>query len=138
MSTTAWRLWVYVRISHCAGLPGYALGANWRRHKRNYERPYRTLYGVLMSQRFFSNPGVDEIPSTADVVIIGGGPAGTATLWALARLAPDLQIVLIEKTGQLAAGATNASLENYRTCWPTPCLAAMMHRSIDVFHNADE
>lgn len=91
-----------------------------------------------MSQRFFSNPGVDEIPSTADVVIIGGGPAGTATLWALARLAPDLQIVLIEKTGQLAAGATNASLENYRTCWPTPCLAAMMHRSIDVFHNADE
>lgn len=91
-----------------------------------------------MAQRFFSNPGIDEMPKRADVIVIGGGPAGTAALWALERAAPGIKIVLIEKGAQLASGATNASLENYRTCWPTPCLAAMMRRSIEVFHHADE
>ena len=41
-----------------------------------------------MIQKFISNPGADELPRTADVVIIGGGPAGTAALWAIDRLAP--------------------------------------------------
>lgn len=89
-------------------------------------------------QRFFSNPTHSEMPAQADIVIIGGGPAGTAALWALSRQLPDANLVLIEQSGQLAAGASNASLENYRTCWLAPSLARLMRRSIDVFHRADE
>jgi glycine/D-amino acid oxidase-like deaminating enzyme len=93
---------------------------------------------TMTAQRFLSNPGPDEMPRTADVVIIGGGPAGTAALWAIGRAAPELKTVLIEQNSQLAAGTSTASLENFRTCWPAPCLMKLMTRSIDVFHHADE
>ncbi|MCC7446372.1 MAG: FAD-binding oxidoreductase [Anaerolineae bacterium] len=91
-----------------------------------------------MTQRFFSNPGITDIPRTADVIVIGGGPAGAAAVWALERAAPGIRTVLIEQSSQLAAGSSTASLENYRTCWPAPCLARLMVRSIEVFHHADE
>ncbi len=91
-----------------------------------------------MTRRFFSNPGIDEIPATADVVIIGGGPAGTAAAWGISRAAPELRTVLIERAPQLAAGSSTASLENFRTCWPAPCQMKMMVRSIHVFENASE
>ena len=79
-----------------------------------------------------------ELPRTADVVIIGGGPAGAAVLWALERAAPGTKTVLIEASEQLAAGSSTASLENYRTCWAAPCLHRLMLRSIDVFHHAED
>ena len=79
-----------------------------------------------------------EIPPTADVVIIGGGPAGAAALWALARQAPGLNIVLIEKSDRLGAGSSLASLENFRTCWPALCLAKQMARSVHILQNADD
>ncbi|MCC6803790.1 MAG: FAD-binding oxidoreductase [Anaerolineae bacterium] len=91
-----------------------------------------------MIQRFFSNPGADEMPRSADVVIIGGGPAGTAALWAINRLAPGTRTVLIEQSERLGAGSSLASLENYRTCWPAVPLAKQMRRSVEVFQNADE
>ncbi len=91
-----------------------------------------------MSQRFFSNPGIDDLPRSADVIVIGGGPAGAAAVWALERAAPGIKTVLIEQNGQLAAGSSAASLENYRACWPAPCLARLMGRSIEVFHHADD
>lgn len=84
------------------------------------------------------NPGPDQMPRTADVVIIGGGPAGTAALWALERLAPGTRSVLIEKSDRLGAGSSLASLENYRTCWPALCLAKQMQRSIEVLYHADD
>ena len=87
-------------------------------------------------QKFLSN--ADPIPQTADVVIIGGGPAGTAALWAIERFAPGTHTVLIEKADRLGAGSSVASLENYRTCWPALCLARQMQRSVEVFHNANE
>ncbi len=92
----------------------------------------------MTKQKFFANPGIDEMPRTTDVIIIGGGPAGTAALWAIERLAPGTKTVLIEKSDRLGAGSSLASLENYRTCWPALCLAKQMERSVEVFHNADE
>jgi glycine/D-amino acid oxidase-like deaminating enzyme len=78
------------------------------------------------------------MPTSADVVVIGGGPTGAAILWALERAAPELRTVLVERNAGLAAGTSVASLENFRTCWPAPCLANLMRRSIDVFLNAEE
>ncbi|MCE2489764.1 MAG: FAD-binding oxidoreductase [Anaerolineae bacterium] len=76
--------------------------------------------------------------ATADVLIIGGGPAGTAAAWALGRADPTLRIALLERGAQLGSGASNASLENYRTAWPAACLMRLMTRSLEVFENADE
>lgn len=91
-----------------------------------------------MTQRFLSNPGDDEMPRSADIVIIGGGPAGTAALWAIERLAPGTKTVLIEQSDRLGAGSSLASLECFRTCWPALPLAKQMQRSVEVFHNADD
>lgn len=79
-----------------------------------------------------------DLPATADAVVIGGGPAGTAALWAIERAAPRTKTVLIEQSDKLGAGSSTASLENYRTCWPALCMARMMQRSADVLHRADE
>jgi glycine/D-amino acid oxidase-like deaminating enzyme len=91
-----------------------------------------------IERRIIASPGSADLPRTADVVIIGGGPAGTAALWAIGRAAPGTRLVLLEKSTSLAAGSSLASLENFRTCWPTPCLAKQMTRSVAVFHHADE
>src|SRR5215470_13091322 len=92
----------------------------------------------MAAQRFLTNPTSEELPRTADVVIIGGGPAGTAALWAIERFAPGTKTVLIEQNERLGAGSSTAALECYRTCWPTECIAQQMQRSIDVLHHADE
>lgn len=86
----------------------------------------------MIGRRFIE---ASELPARADVVIIGGGPAGAAAAWAVERAAPGTQIVLLEQSGSLGAGASLASLENFRTCWPALCLARMMQRSVDVFLN---
>lgn len=91
-----------------------------------------------MTTRFLSNPTPDEMPRTADVIVIGGGPAGTAAVWAIQRAEPGTRTVLIEQNGQLATGSSLASLENFRTCWAAPCLHRMMKRSLDVFHQAED
>lgn len=86
--------------------------------------------------RFLSSS--DAYPAAADVIVIGGGPAGTAAVWALERYAPGTKVVLIEKSDRLGAGSSLASLENFRTCWPARCLAAQMTRSVDILLHADE
>lgn len=78
-----------------------------------------------------------SLPATADVVIIGAGPAGSAAAWAIERAAPGTKTVILEQSSQPGAGSSTASLENYRTCWPALCLAKQMARSVEVFHHAD-
>ena len=90
------------------------------------------------NSKFISNPGAGDLPSSADVIVIGGGPAGAAALWALERFAPGTKTVLIEKADRLGAGSSTASLECFRTCWPALPLAKQMERSVEVFLNADE
>lgn len=80
----------------------------------------------------------DETPRSADVVVIGGGPAGAAAVWALEQLAPGTNVVLIEKSERLGAGSSLASLECFRTCWPALPLAKQMERSVEVFRHADD
>jgi glycine/D-amino acid oxidase-like deaminating enzyme len=92
----------------------------------------------MTKQRFLLNPTLDEMPHTADVVIIGGGPAGTAAAWAIERFAPGTKTVLLERNERLGAGSSLASLENFRTCWPALCLARQMQRSVEIFHHADD
>ncbi len=88
----------------------------------------------MTQQKFLTYP---DLPSTADVIVIGGGPAGTAALWAIERAAPGTKTVLIEQSDRLGAGSSTASLENYRTCWPAIPMMKQMQRSVEVFHNAD-
>jgi glycine/D-amino acid oxidase-like deaminating enzyme len=76
--------------------------------------------------------------TTADILIIGGGPAGAAAVWAIERMMPGTKTILLEHRDRLGAGSSTASLENFRTCWPALCFAKQMERSVHVFLNADE
>ncbi|MDX2141104.1 MAG: FAD-binding oxidoreductase [Chloroflexota bacterium] len=83
------------------------------------------------------NPS-DALPTTVDVIIIGAGPAGAAAAWALDRAQPGIRTLVIERAATVGAGSSRASLENFRTCWPTACLARMMQRSVHIFLHADD
>ncbi len=80
----------------------------------------------------------DPIPTSVDAIILGGGPAGTAAAWALSRAQPGIRTLIVERSSSLGAGASRASLENFRTCWPAAPLAQMMRRSVHIFTHADE
>ncbi len=91
-----------------------------------------------MTQNPASKRPRETVPNAVDVVVIGGGPAGAAVLWALERAAPGTRTVLIEKSDFLGSGSSLASLECFRSCWPTPCIARQMRFSLEVFLNAEE
>lgn len=93
---------------------------------------------AISERRFLYHPTVEEMPNIADVVIIGGGMAGPAASWALQREMPGIKTVLIEQGDQLSNGASKASIENFRTCWPTEALVAQMARSQEIYLHADE
>lgn len=91
-----------------------------------------------MTRRVLHATESGDFPATADVIIIGGGPAGMGALWALTRAQPELHIVVLERGRQLGSGASNASLENFRTAWNARCNAVLMQRSVDIFLHANE
>ena len=74
---------------------------------------------------------VNELPSTADVVIIGGGIAGAADAFFLARhgLAP----VILERRDHLAGLTTSQAVSCFRAQWSTAEHAALVHPSIEFY-----
>lgn len=93
-----------------------------------------------MTAELIHNPSLEKMPKSADVVIIGGGPAGTAAAWGLEQQQPGIKTVLVEQEEDLGRGASMASLENFRTCWPWPheSLIEMMDLSFKVFTHPDD
>lgn len=89
-------------------------------------------------RRFIVNPSMEEMPRSADVVIIGGGMAGTAASFGLNRVDPKIRTVVVETAEDIATGDSTRSLECYRENWPTPSLAAQMAESIHAYLHADE
>ncbi|MFN8481961.1 MAG: FAD-dependent oxidoreductase [Anaerolineae bacterium] len=93
-------------------------------------------------QRFYSGAEANALfssptPLTADVVIIGGGQAGPATAWAIEREDPTARVIVLEANGQLAGGASTASLEQFRTCWTPKAIAEQVRWSAQLFLDPD-
>ncbi|GAA1277417.1 FAD-binding oxidoreductase [Pseudonocardia aurantiaca] len=72
--------------------------------------------------------------STADVVIVGGGIAGAAAAWALARHGTTDVIVCERDT--VGSGGTGKSSGVVRCHYGVPSLAAMAWKGLSVFENA--
>lgn len=77
-----------------------------------------------------------EIPSTADIVIIGGGIIGTSTAYHLAQMNAGNVVILERK--HLGAGATGLSSGLVRMHYDNPIEATFAHKSFDTFRYFDE
>lgn len=81
-------------------------------------------------------PEAGDFPTTADVVVIGGGIVGCATAFWASRA--GLDTVLLEKREALGMLTTANSAEGVRCQYNEPENVAMMRASLDVFeHFAD-
>ena len=76
------------------------------------------------------------LPKTADIVVIGGGVIGTATLFHLARMGAG-KVVLLERK-HLACGATGLSSALVRTHYDNPLEAEIAFKSLPTFYNWDD
>ncbi|GAA0234382.1 FAD-binding oxidoreductase [Cryptosporangium japonicum] len=72
----------------------------------------------------------------ADVVVVGGGLAGTATAWSLARRGVTDVTVLERST--VGSGGTGKSSGVVRCHYGVPSLAAMATVGLELFENAEE
>jgi len=81
-------------------------------------------------------PTADNFPTTADVVVIGGGIVGVATAFWLSRA--GLDTVLVEMRDGLSTLTTPNSIECFRAQFTEPPMAELALPSIEVFeHFAD-
>ncbi len=78
----------------------------------------------------------DELPATADVVVIGGGIVGAATAF-FARRA-GLRVVLLEKRPALCTLTTPASTGAFRLQFDNPEEIALVREGIDLFEHFAE
>jgi sarcosine oxidase subunit beta len=76
------------------------------------------------------------LPTTADVVVIGGGVIGTSIAFHLARLGLS-DVILLERT-QLAAGATGLSSGLVRMHYDNPLEAEIAFKSFATFRHFDD
>jgi len=79
---------------------------------------------------------VHSLPSTADVVIVGGGVIGVSIAYHLARMGAG-KVVLLERS-QLAAGATGLSSGLVRMHYDNPLEAEMAFKSLPAFRDFDD
>lgn len=68
------------------------------------------------------------------VAIVGGGVAGIATAWALARRGAD-DVVLVEREGRLGTQSSGRNAAVLRTLSETPLLSAFARRSAALLHD---
>lgn len=73
----------------------------------------------------------DGVPTTADVVVIGGGIAGASDAFHLARA--GLSVALLERGSQLAGLTTAQSVACFRAQWDEPDFAALVLPSIEAY-----
>ncbi len=79
----------------------------------------------------------EEFPRTADLIIIGGGIAGTATAFYASR--EGLDTVVVERKPWLGALTTAVAVACFRAQWDDPDLAYLMVPSIATYERfADE
>lgn len=81
-------------------------------------------------------PSEEDVPRTADVVVIGGGILGAATAFYASRA--GLKTLVVEKRDGLATLTTTASEECFRAQFTEPENVAMMKASIEVFEHFAE
>lgn len=72
-------------------------------------------------------------PTSANIVVIGGGVNGTSVAMSLARMGAG-KVVLLEK-GHLASGASGRSGAMVREHYLHPTLVKMAMEASDIFHN---
>ena len=78
-------------------------------------------------------PGPEEMPRTADAVVVGGGIVGVATAFWLSRA--GLDTVLVEMRDGLSTLTTPNSIECFRAQFTEPAMAELALPSIAIFEN---
>jgi sarcosine oxidase, subunit beta len=73
---------------------------------------------------------VSPLPTSSDVVVVGGGVIGTSTAFHLAEA--DVDVCLVEK-GELAGGSTSRAAGGFRAQFSDPLNIALGLRSIEAF-----
>lgn len=81
-------------------------------------------------------PGVEDMPRTADAVVVGGGIVGVATAFWLSRA--GLDTVLVEMRDGLSTLTTPNSIECFRAQFTEPAMAELALPSIAIFENLAE
>src|SRR5215472_8369904 len=79
---------------------------------------------------------VDDVPSSADIVVIGGGIVGCATAFYASRA--GLDVVLLEKRTALCTLTTPVSTGAFRLQFDNPEEIALVRESIELFDHFAE
>src|SRR6186997_2037126 len=75
--------------------------------------------------------GSDDLPATADVVVIGGGIAGASDAFFLREA--GMSVVVVERGSQLASLTTAQSVACFRAQWDDSEHAALVLPSMEVY-----
>ncbi len=74
---------------------------------------------------------VQELPASADVIVIGGGIVGCATAFFLSKLGRD--VLLLERSDSLASATTSVSAHAIRCQFAEPENIAQMNESLAIY-----
>ncbi|MGD2028266.1 MAG: FAD-binding oxidoreductase [Anaerolineales bacterium] len=78
----------------------------------------------------------EDFPTSADIVVIGGGIVGTATAFWLSRA--GLDTIVVEMREGLSTLTTPNSIESFRAQFTEPTMAELAVPSIEIFENFRE